>query len=329
MSQTTINYSKFLHRDSSMNVTYRLQSKLTHQGKVSRRTRIMLGYSCNLRCTFCYYKGLRGFRESKEIEQEIQDLMKAGCTHFDLTGGEPTLHPRFLEIVKFCSQSSKVSCVTNGQKLSDVEFARECTKLSDVLISIHGTKHHDGIVGKDGAFERCIQAVKNCRSLGIRTRVNFTLCNQNYKDIPDFVHLMNDLDVDQVNFIFLNYNDSAQNFEPIALKEIAELLNQNLENLEVPFNIRYVPYCLIQERFRYAVKNYWDHIFDLDDWSPLYSYYDCRELLSDDEIVQRTCAEFDRTLPKLYYKPKSCLSCKDFIRCDGFKNSDALSLKRS
>lgn len=303
-------------------LTYKLQCR-QHRDRVSRRTRVLLGYSCNLRCSFCYYRGLRGFRKLEDIKQEILELGKIGIDHIDLSGGEPTLHPDFLEILDYTtSLGLKVSCVTNGQRLSRMSFAERCTKLSDVLVSIHGTKQHDAIVGKAGALEKSIQAVKNCQSLGIKTRVNFTLCHQNIEDVPEFIRLVNELDVDQVNFIFLNYNDSARDFAPIGLREVADKLNHNLEYLEVPFNIRYVPYCLIDERFRYAVKNYWDHIFDLDDWAPLYSYYGCKEGLTDDEIVQRTCLAFSQTLPSLYYKPRSCLGCKEFLRCDGFKNRD-------
>ena len=310
-------------------ITYQLQSKLPVVGKVSRRARLMLGYSCNLKCLFCYYANLRGWRTFEEILSEIKVLKEAGIDHFDCTGGEPTLYPHFLRIINTaCDLNCKISCVSNGWKFADINFAKKCAKLHDVLISIHGTKHHDTITGIDGSFAHATQAVKNLQKLNIKVRVNYTLCSENFEDLPEFIDLMNILRPAQVNFIFLNYNDAAKDFAGISLLKIAERLNTFLPNLEVPCNIRYVPYCLIRQNFRYCVKNYYDHIFDCDDWAPLYSYYNCIDRLSDVQIVRRTTDLFAQTLPAKYKKFKQCFKCKYFIKCDGFKNTDFENMKR-
>lgn len=257
----------------------------------------------------------------------MDKMQSAGMTGFDFSGGEPTLHPRFIDFLNYGKLlGCDVSCVSNGQRFSELEFVKKCTALSDVLISLHGTEHHDEITQAKGSFFKALLAIKNLSSINIKVRINFTICDQNRSDLSEFIQLVNDLNVSQVNFIFLNYNDDASDFSAINLRKNADELNNCLGKLKVPFNIRYVPFCLISPEYRENVVNYYDHIFDLTDWAPLYSYYGCTEKLSDEEIVWRTVEMYDKTLPMKYTKPASCLRCEYFSRCDGFKNQDRFSI---
>ena len=81
--------------------------------------------ACNLTCTFCCFAN-REMKERLTLEQMktcISDFSKLGLSGVEFTGGgEPTLHPQFNEIVKFCVELGlKVGVCTNGAKLDKVK----------------------------------------------------------------------------------------------------------------------------------------------------------------------------------------------------------------
>ena len=89
-------------------------------------------YKCNFRCPYCwFYKGW-----AKVAKQNIylspEEWMvhweriykKYGCSHIEITGGEPFIYPNFIELVKLLSTFHTVKVTTNMS--GDVEtFAKE------------------------------------------------------------------------------------------------------------------------------------------------------------------------------------------------------------
>lgn len=84
--------------------------------------RIKITNKCNLRCPFCHGEG--GFKELDEIEPNsefkaviTQICLKHNIKDFVITGGEPLLHPKLIEIVsilKSFQSDTTVRIVTNG-----------------------------------------------------------------------------------------------------------------------------------------------------------------------------------------------------------------------
>jgi organic radical activating enzyme len=91
---------------------------------------------CNLNCSFCYNNS---GRESGEHFQ-IEDILKASGDSYHgvyLTGGEPTLHPKLVSIIKELSRRKKrVTILTNGIKMSDGTYTAQIVKagLSTIVL---------------------------------------------------------------------------------------------------------------------------------------------------------------------------------------------------
>lgn len=66
-----------------------------------------LTYNCNLRCPHCYIQEdlnkREKFRDKKEILNLIDEMEKQGVVELNITGGEATLHPDFLEIIRYAT----------------------------------------------------------------------------------------------------------------------------------------------------------------------------------------------------------------------------------
>lgn len=80
---------------------------------------ITLTYRCNSDCKFCYEKGLnKQYKEVMDLEdfEKLLDWFeKQKIKHFFVTGGEPTVHPNFEEIIDIINRRKfRVAIFTNG-----------------------------------------------------------------------------------------------------------------------------------------------------------------------------------------------------------------------
>ena len=154
---------------------------------LNKRAKIDTGKFCNRSCFFCYYyKEL----DSKDFLTPFNAgllagyLLDKGIREIELSGGEPTVHPKIEQIVGTIKEEfqkrnlpPKISIVSNGS------FNREKLELlSDInewLISIHGEEVvHDDIVGKTNSYKRIVENIDymlNSKSINTIIRLNFVV----------------------------------------------------------------------------------------------------------------------------------------------------------
>src|SRR5262249_41713109 len=115
---------------------------------------------CNLRCPHCLSDSLptgRSFLSWHLLSRLLDECSDIGVFVIKFGGGEPFLHPRLLEALRYvraCDMASSVT--TNGLICSSeiIQCVRECD--TAISVSIDGDEEtHDGIRGK-GTFARTI-----------------------------------------------------------------------------------------------------------------------------------------------------------------------------
>jgi uncharacterized radical SAM superfamily Fe-S cluster-containing enzyme len=92
---------------------------------------------CNMKCNICYYAaepGLGNHRSMEDIEQMLATLLETESEPdlIQVTGGEPTTHPRIVEILQYLKKSPvrHLMLNTNGIKIAEDEaFVKELKKL--------------------------------------------------------------------------------------------------------------------------------------------------------------------------------------------------------
>lgn len=121
---------------------------------------ILLTDKCNLKCSMC----IRGRKKGANLDFDVlkNSVWIDELIHHDivLTGGEPTLNPRFEEILNyFCDKAKTVTITTNGT----INSYLNSIILKDNLyfqISIDGDQNmHDSIRG-NGMFEKSLHTIK-------------------------------------------------------------------------------------------------------------------------------------------------------------------------
>lgn len=117
--------------------------------------------SCDLRCKGCYRKRLEGHKSFDRIREEILLFQERRNTDsIVMAGGEPTLHPKFLDVVAFiCERGMKPHLTTGGTRLTDVAFLREMRRAGLEGMGIH-VDSKQGRPGWDGAGEIELNALR-------------------------------------------------------------------------------------------------------------------------------------------------------------------------
>jgi MoaA/NifB/PqqE/SkfB family radical SAM enzyme len=169
-----------------------------------------LNYICNERCVFCAAGLSDGPKRTPErprgltvddVERWIGDERPVRGDTVMLAGGEPTLHPRLLEVVRRLStDGAEVSLFTNGLRLSDPGFAESVVDagVGELQIGLFGARGstHDAVTRRAGSFERTLQGLRVLRSLKVsrtfQVEVRLLVARQCLTENPAIVRLLDD-----------------------------------------------------------------------------------------------------------------------------------------
>lgn len=133
-----------------------------------------ISYSCVNSCFFCseaiQLQKLKGYFVSLNyIKKTLNRKRKQGFDFVNFTGGEPTLHPDFIEITQYAKKIGfKTYIGTNGKMLADRKFCEIVSPyLDEISLSVHGYnyKTHDAIVGRRGSFKDIKKAFQNLKKI--------------------------------------------------------------------------------------------------------------------------------------------------------------------
>ncbi|MEM3652670.1 MAG: radical SAM protein [Nitrososphaerales archaeon] len=177
---------------------------------------------CNLRCKHCYENAGRPAPDELTTEEAlvgIERLSKAGVVSIAFSGGEPTVRPDILKLIKYASNKGiYVAIATNALVFASRDRVKEFKDagLNFVQISLDGLNPatHDEFRGVPGAFEKTIQGIKNCVAEGMFTEVACVGTHFNYKEIPAIVDLCDELGVDW--FMLYNFIPTGRGRDIVA-----------------------------------------------------------------------------------------------------------------
>ena len=161
---------------------------------------IEITQSCNLTCPTCYAGSSpenKEFMSVAEFTSTIDGLLEKGKGDADLiqlSGGEPTVHPQFFEIVEIALEKgiNQVYVNTNAIKLAKREFAERLASYGGrvaVYLQFDGFKSatYELLRGRD-LLDTKIKAADHCEELGINTVPTMTLTREiNDDELGEFI----------------------------------------------------------------------------------------------------------------------------------------------
>ena len=138
-----------------------------------KRKWVRLTRVCNNHCIFCLDEKAQDgtFLPLEIIEQSLKDGIKEKCSRVVLSGGDPTVHPDFLKIIRMAKDIGygHIQTITNGRMFCYSNFLHEAVKegLSEITFSIHApnVQINDLLTGVKGSFIQSMTALRSALSI--------------------------------------------------------------------------------------------------------------------------------------------------------------------
>jgi SynChlorMet cassette radical SAM/SPASM protein ScmF len=167
---------------------------------------LYLTTQCNMRCRHCAYdanyidsgKQVDRFLDIKIIEKALREGIPLGLRSVKLSGGEPLLHPQFVDIIQLISEANlSINIETNGVLLNSkiVHVLSMTSKPVFVAVSLDGkdAQSHEFLRGVHGCFEKVTRGISSLVDAGIHPEIIMCIHKENIDEIEDCANLAADL----------------------------------------------------------------------------------------------------------------------------------------
>ncbi|MEU4806352.1 radical SAM protein [Actinosynnema sp. NPDC023587] len=164
-----------------------------------RKALVQINEDCNLHCAHCFVSATKVGRQmppADVVGKVIPRLAQCRVTRVTLTGGEPTLHPDFMSIVRaFRAAGMQVGICTNATTLDNQRIA-ELTAIGDIHcnVSLDGfaAESHGRFRGDRASFDVTVDTVRKLASAGLLQGLlctpNTLARNEEYAELCAFAH---------------------------------------------------------------------------------------------------------------------------------------------
>ena len=155
-------------------------------------------YICNENCRFCpcsknekIKKVITGFSELKDT---VDAMNESGITDITISGGEPTLHPNLIELIKYIQRLHiNVTLLSKSERFANKDFINDFINNIDVkslkvITTLHSHKcnEHEAANQTLGSFRKSIDGLLNLSANNIRVIIKHCITKANYKDLCEF-----------------------------------------------------------------------------------------------------------------------------------------------
>jgi len=169
---------------------------------------------CNAACSFCAQRLERhhGARNDPKLSlEQWRDLVRQGIalglSRIIVSGGEPTLYPNIVPLVRFCKEHDlKVTLNTNGIDIQE-ELARSLADagLDNCMVSLysHDPNVHDELKGVPGAYQGAMKTIDLLRKYRIPICFLTVLTNKNLAGLSDYLEFIRPMRPGSLYFSYL------------------------------------------------------------------------------------------------------------------------------
>lgn len=169
----------------------------------------------------------------------VRNAAELGAKTICLSGGEPFLHSRIIEMVKFVATLGLQTFIYTSGIVLDEQNQRTCIgenilaaisrDVTKLIFNIEAatSQTYDAIMGTTGCFDIMKQSVRNACEMNITTEAHFVPMKLNIGEVKEVIALCGELHISKLSFLRLVLHGRAQSNE----REIA-LSDEELEQFK-------------------------------------------------------------------------------------------------
>ncbi len=205
---------------------------------------------CNLSCKYCYNRS--SFAFPNELSKEkifllLNELRSVGVFEVRFTGGEPTMHKDFFEIVNYAEKLGFfISLGTNGTFDNNTLEKIKESNIKIIILSLDGPKEYNDSVRGAGSFDKVISNIRKLREKrDLMIKVNCVLTRDNKGFMEDLVKIAVPLGVNVLNFVPIKFTGRAK------APDIKLLTKEDMLNILSKINY-------LRGRYKVKIQTYFD-----------------------------------------------------------------------
>ena len=188
------------------------KERFANRNKVAQTPKywIRLTRRCNNNCIFCLDKESHNGTaiDLETVKRQLRQGRRQRISKLILSGGEPTLHPDYLKIVKFASGIGYdgIQTVSNGRMFAYGEFLRRAVAngLTETTFSMHGhtKKLYEQQSQVKGSFEQALTGLLNALATkGLIVNIDVVINKANYKYLEQVIRFYVGLGVSEFDLL--------------------------------------------------------------------------------------------------------------------------------
>lgn len=225
---------------------------------------IQLGHLCNNRCVFCVsgaltHAGSAPLLDAADLLAQLRSARAAGHDRVTLLGGEPTIQPYFLDVVReaVALGFEEIVIFSNGSKPGRTSLVDQVLATGgrfEWRFSFQGATReaHERTTRRRGSWTQLVRSLERVRARGQKATVNMCIVRQNFESLPEFPALLVPRGVAQLHVDMLNPYDvgtlpdhEVRELQP-RYRALAEPLARMIQAFPPGFdvNVGNLPYCV-------------------------------------------------------------------------------------
>ena len=149
---------------------------------------------CNENCIFCSAQKGGMDVSIDNFRIYVDNWIKYGVRHINITGGEPLLHPNIVELIDYAYyKGMDIALFTNGTLFNKVDFESILSKVQWLAISIDGNQKSNKDLGRlEVHFTLALNALKVFKRdfPNLKIRIATVVTKQNREQVIDLGHTL-------------------------------------------------------------------------------------------------------------------------------------------
>ena len=194
---------------------------------------------CNERCVHCYipHENKTGDIVPQLFYDVLDQCSEMGVLNLTLSGGEPMLHPNFVEFLRKAKEYDfSINVLSNLTLLSDeIITEMKANRLSSVQVSLYSMNSdiHDSITKTPGSFYKTRDAILKLIKNDIPLQISCPVMKQNRKSYVDVANWAEEHKVRAVTdyIMMARYDHTTGNLDSrLSLEEVGSIIKDIIKN---------------------------------------------------------------------------------------------------